>query len=223
MTRRPVRRSSRRRRKQSAGGPLVLVALLGLGALAALIQWLVLHWWVLIVIGVLGVLVGSAWLHGHRQRLRWARARAAALRYTLEQLDALHYDQFEYAVRDLMIRDGCTAEKRGGRGDNGCDVFGTDPSGRRWVLQCKHRRRGLAGSAVGVPDLQVLNGTARQFHRADVVVLVTNGRVTSTAVPWARSQRIHLVDRELLGQWAAGSRPLWELLRQLPPPRRAVS
>ncbi|WP_455680631.1 restriction endonuclease [Streptomyces flaveolus] len=54
----------------------------------------------------------------------------------------------------------------------------TDPLGRRWVIQCKHRRSGARGAAVGTPDLQVLNGTARQVPGADVAVIVTNGRVT---------------------------------------------
>ncbi|WP_433860307.1 restriction endonuclease [Streptomyces kronopolitis] len=199
-----------------------MAGLLGVGAVVALIQWLVLHWWVLVVLGVLAALGAAFWLHQNQQRAEWARVKAQALRFSLQQIDALHYDAFEYAVRDLLIRDGCTAEKKGGRGDNGCDVLGIDPAGRRWVVQCKHRKRGWAGAAVGVPDLQVLNGTARQIHKADVVVLVTNGRVTSTAGPWAKGQQIHLVDRHLLGEWAAGSRPLWELLPRIPSPRRPM-
>lgn len=39
---------------------------------------------------------------------------------------------------------------------------------------------GPAGdSAVGTPDLQVLNDTARQVHGADISVIRTNGRVTA--------------------------------------------
>ncbi|WP_434481611.1 hypothetical protein [Streptomyces sp. NBC_01281] len=41
----------------------------------------------------------------------------------------------------------------GGRGDLGADAKGKDPLGRQWGIQCKHRRAGLAGSAVGTPDL----------------------------------------------------------------------
>jgi restriction system protein len=89
------------------------------------------------------------------------------------------------------------------------------------VVQCKHKRAGLAGAAVGTPVLQQVNGTARPVHKADVVVVVTNGRFSSNAVPWGRKQRIHLVDRQLLGRWATGSRPLWDLLDRIPPPRRA--
>lgn len=60
--------------------------------------------------------------------------------------------------------------------------------------------QGLAGSPVGTPDLHVLNGTARQLHGADVVVLVTNGRFTTGCPPLAKSQKLHLVDRNLLGR-----------------------
>lgn len=120
-----------------------------------------------------------------------------------------------------MRRDGCPRTIRvGGAGDNGADVKATDPFGRLWVIQCKHRRAGLAGAAVGAPDLHVLNGTGRPVHHGDVVVLVTNGRFTSKAVAFARSQRLYLVDRHLLARWAAGSAPLWELLGTVPSPRR---
>jgi restriction system protein len=147
--------------------------------------------------------------------------RERGLRYALPQIDALHHRQFEEAVRDLMRRDGCPEAIRvGGAGDNGADVKATDPFGRLWVIQCKHRRAGLAGSAVGTPDLHVLNGTGRPVHNGDVVVLVTNGRFTDKAVAFARSQRLHLIDRHLLAQWAAGSTPLWELLSAVPSPRR---
>ncbi|WP_369244303.1 restriction endonuclease [Streptomyces sp. R41] len=146
---------------------------------------------------------------------------AAGLRFALSQLDALHHTQFEQAIRELMRRDGCPdAARVGGGGDLGADVKATDPFGRRWVIQCKHRGNGDRGSAVGTPDLQVLSGTARQVHGADVAVIVTNGRVTAPAVAFAKQQRLHVVDRRVLGTWAAGNRPLWELLRALPPPRK---
>lgn len=73
--------------------------------------------------------------------------------------------------------------------------------GRRWVIH-------------------VLNGTARQVHGADVAVIVRNGRVTAPAVAFAQQQRLHVVDRQTLAVWASGSRPLWELLRAVPSPRR---
>ncbi|MFD7094061.1 restriction endonuclease [Streptomyces xanthophaeus] len=61
-----------------------------------------------------------------------------------------------------MHCDGCRdAQQAGGRGDNGAGVKATDPYGRRWVIQCKHRKDGWSGKRVGTPDLDVLNGTAR--------------------------------------------------------------
>ncbi|MEV8597325.1 restriction endonuclease [Streptomyces sp. NPDC052012] len=230
MTRRrpPARRRTRRpgRRQQQRDVQLIAVAVVAAAVVSLVVMvvnWLLAHWWVLVVGAVLAVLAGGGWLYNRQQQKRWEAVRARGLRYGLPQLDALHHTRFEDAVRDLMRRDGCgDAVRVGGRGDLGADVTATDPFGRRWVIQCKHRRDGARGSAVGTPDLQVLNGTARQVHGADVAVLVTNGRVTAPAVVFARQQRLHVVDRQTLGVWASGSRPLWELLRAVPPPRRAT-
>ncbi|KOT46862.1 restriction endonuclease [Streptomyces caelestis] len=193
---------------------------LAIGAL----RWLAAHPWVPIVLLLVAAAAGGVWIHRHRETARWNRVREQGLRYAMPQIDALHHRQFEEAVRDLMRRDGCSEAIRvGGAGDNGADVKATDPFGRLWVIQCKHRKAGLAGSAVGTPDLHVLNGTGRPVHNGDVVVLVTNGRFTDKAVTFARSQRLHLVDRHLLARWAAGSTPLWELLSAVPAPRRPAS
>ncbi|WAX79265.1 restriction endonuclease [Streptomyces sp. KMM 9044] len=222
----PARRRTRRpsRRQQQRDAQLLVfavVAVAAIGLVVMAVNWLLAHWWVLVVVLVLAVLAGGGWLYGRQQRVRWEAVRARGLRYGLPQLDALHHTRFEDAVRELMQRDGCRDARRvGGRGDLGADVKATDPFGRRWVIQCKHRRDGVRGSAVGTPDLQVLNGTARQVHGADVAVIVTNGRVTGPAVTFAGQQRLHVVDRQTLAVWASGSRPLWELLRAVPPPRR---
>ncbi|MEU3147876.1 restriction endonuclease [Streptomyces sp. NPDC006999] len=202
----------------------VVAAAAAVGLAVMVVNWLLAHWWVLIVLLVLAVPVGAGWFHHRRQRARWEAVRARGLRYGPAQLDVLHHTRFEDAVRDLMRRDGCRDALRvGGRGDLGADVKATDPFGRRWVIQCKHRRDGSGGAAVGTPDLQVLNGTARQVHGADIAVIVTNGRVTAPAVTFAKEQRLHVVDRQTLAVWASGSRPLWELLRAVPPPRRPTS
>ncbi|MFF9571088.1 restriction endonuclease [Streptomyces sp. NPDC014685] len=220
---RPNRLRKRRRADDQLIGPLAAVAL-GVALTVTVVNWLLAHWWVLIALCVLAALAGAGLLRRRQQRARWEAVRARGLRYALPQLDALHHTRFEDAVRDLMHRDGCRdATRVGGSGDLGADVKATDPYGRRWVIQCKHRRDGLAGSAVGTPDLQILNGTARQVHGADIAVIVTNGRVTAPAVTFAEQQRLHVVDRHTLGAWAAGSRPLWELLRAVPPPRGPTS
>jgi restriction system protein len=200
-----------------------VVAAAVVGLVVMVVNWLLAHWWVLIVALILGVLASAGWLYHRQQQARWEAVRAQGLRYGLAQLDALHHARFEEAVRELMRRDGCQdAQRVGGRGDLGADVKATDPYGRRWVIQCKHRRNGARGSAVGTPDLQVLNGTARHVHGADIAVIVTNGRVSGPAITFAKQQRLHVVDRQTLATWAAGSRRLWELLRAVPPPRRPM-
>ncbi|SMQ21989.1 restriction system protein [Streptomyces sp. Ag82_O1-12] len=201
-----------------------MVAAAVIGLVVIVVNWLLAHWWVLVAVLVLALLAGAGWVYNRQQQARWEAVRAQGLRYGLPQLDSLHHARFEDAVRDLMRRDGCRdAQRVGGRGDLGADVKATDPFGRRWVIQCKHRRNGAQGSAVGTPDLQVLNGTARQVHGADVAVIVTNGRVSGPAVKFAKEQRLHVVDRQTLAVWASGSRPLWELLRAVPPPRRPTA
>ncbi|ALV30676.1 restriction endonuclease [Streptomyces sp. CdTB01] len=228
MTRRPPARrrpAQRPRRRSQQQEPqfvgLLVAAAVAIWLVATVVNWLLAHWWLLLIAAVLAVLGSIGWWQQRTQRTQWERVQAQALRYGLVQLDGLSHRQFEYAVRDLMRRDGCTdAVQVGGQGDLGADVKATDPQGRRWVLQCKHRRHGERGAAVGTPELQVLNGTGRPVHRADVVVMVTNGRITQPGRVFARQQRLHLVDRQLLASWAAGSRPLWELLPALPPPRK---
>ncbi|MFF4633577.1 hypothetical protein [Streptomyces griseorubiginosus] len=54
------------------------------------------------------------------------------------------------------------------------------------------------------------------------MVMVTNGMITQLGRDFARQQRLHLIDRQLLGSWAVGSKPLWELL-PAPPPHRKPS
>ncbi|MFI0237997.1 restriction endonuclease [Streptomyces sp. NPDC016845] len=221
----PARRRRRRRpaKRQQRQQAQLLSASVGAAAalwlVGAAVSWLAAHWWVLVVLAILGVLAGVGLVQRRQQRAAWADARRRGLRYALDRLDESHHRDFEYAVRDLMRRDGCTdARQVGGAGDNGADVLATDPLGRRWVMQCKHRRAGADGMAVGTPDLQRLNGTARPLHRADVVVLVTNGRFSSKCPPLAGQLSIALVDRQTLATWAAGARPLWELLPTVPPP-----
>ncbi|MEV7547224.1 restriction endonuclease [Streptomyces sp. NPDC089915] len=221
--RRPVRRTGGRarrggRRAREQGWPPAVAVAVGLVLALAVLRWVADHPWTVAFLLLLTAAALAARELRRRDAARWRRIRESGLRYALGQLDALHHREFEFAVRDLMRRDGCAdARQVGGRGDNGADVKATDPYGRLWVIQCKHRRDGWSGKPVGTPDLHVLNGTGRQVHHGDVLVMLTNGRITQDAARFARSQRLHLVDRHLLAEWATGARPLWDLLRALPP------
>ncbi|WP_433501742.1 restriction endonuclease (plasmid) [Sphaerimonospora sp. CA-214678] len=116
---------------------------------------------------------------------------------------------FEFAVRDLMVRDGIDARQVGGRGDKAADVIGHDERGYRIVVQCKHT---TTGGKVGAPVIYQVNGTAGPAHGADVAVVVTNGSFTQGAQDSAAQFRIHLVDRHALQRWATDGVPLQRLL-----------
>ncbi|MFF1717365.1 restriction endonuclease, partial [Streptomyces sp. NPDC058268] len=215
-----VAASPRRRRRKGEEDLLVafgVLVVVGLG-LVKVGQWVWANWWVLVVLALLALLVLAAWVYRQVDQMRSAQVRVEGLMYSLGQLDAMHHGAFEVSVRDLLARDGSRDALRcGGRGDLGADVKGHDPQGRYWVIQCKHRRKGLDGAAVGTPELQTLNGTGRPVHGGDVVVMVTNGRISQPARDFARQQSLHVVDRHLLLQWARGRRPLWEILPSIPP------
>ncbi|WP_232794947.1 restriction endonuclease [Kitasatospora sp. NRRL B-11411] len=196
--------------------------LVGVGLLMALLRWLAAHWWVvlLLVVAAVGIVVVAAW---QRQvRTQADRERMSRLRMVLtgpSGLDSLKPDAFEFAVRDLLIRDGCRAEKVGRSNDQSVDVLADDPMGRRWALQCKHKQDPLNGKPVSVGVLYSLAGTYQRVHRAQVPVVVTNGRFSQKSIEWGWQQGVLLVDREVLGRWASSGRPLWELLPRVPAPR----
>ncbi|MEV5376766.1 restriction endonuclease [Streptomyces nondiastaticus] len=203
------------------------LALVGIATTVALIVacvWLSDHHWVLATASSAGLFLFACWAKGrHDIRDEWDRIRARGLRFQLRDIDALHHREFEFAIRDLMRRDGFKAEQLGGANDDACDVRGVDADGRVWALQCKHRRDGLDGAATGTPVLQQVKGTAGPVHGADFAVVVTNGRFSSKALAWGIAHDVHHVDRNKLSQWAADGRLLWEVLEKVPPPRNAPS
>ncbi|TDB93014.1 restriction endonuclease [Nonomuraea longispora] len=151
---------------------------------------------------------------------RW-RGRAIMQRRRAERLAHLRLDlamdidrfdptAFEYAVRDLMIRDGFDAERVGGAGDRAADVIGRGADGRVIVVQCKHTR---TKAKVGAEVIYQVNGTAEHAHGADDAIVVTNGSFTSSAMSYAAKAGIHLMDRDGLRAWAQEGVALHELLR----------
>ncbi|MEU0354334.1 restriction endonuclease [Streptomyces cyaneofuscatus] len=185
--------------------------------------WLNDHWGIYAVLPqtvlMLVVVFGAA----VEQRRRWEERRAGGLRMHLCELDEVDHRAFEYAVRDLMRRDGFTAERIGGAGDDACDVRAVDADGRVWAVQCKHRRDGWAGKATGVGVLQQVNGTAAPVHGAEFAVVVTNGRFSGPAVVWAERYGIRLMDRRCLELWSREGQPLWQALGGIKRPRRLPS
>ncbi|GAA1405022.1 hypothetical protein GCM10009639_51580 [Kitasatospora putterlickiae] len=142
--------------------------------------------------------------------------RLAGLRLSLAEVDAMGDQDFEYALRDLLVRDGWTADQVGRQGDQAADVIGHHPRHGRIVLQAKHT---TVGAKVGVQVMYQVKGTAGPVHGADVAVVVTNGGLTRDAMAWGDQYGIHWIDRARLESWAAAGRPLHHLL---PLPRRPL-
>lgn len=99
--RRPARRSApprrRSRRQQRRDTQLLLLgfgAVAGLALVWAVISWLLVNWWALVVLGALVSVGGTGWVHRYRQQQARNRVRQQALRYGLPELDALHHRDF---------------------------------------------------------------------------------------------------------------------------------
>ncbi|MCX5001175.1 restriction endonuclease [Streptomyces sp. NBC_00638] len=133
----------------------------------------------------------------------------ARLRLTLAQIDAMDDQAFECALRDLLIRDGWTARRVGGQGDQAADVIGQDRQRGRIVVQAKHTKvAGKVGSAV----MYQVKGTAGPVHGADIAVVVTNGSFTRDARAWGERHHVRWVDRDRLRSWAEHGTSLQDLL-----------
>ncbi|MFJ9447378.1 restriction endonuclease [Kitasatospora sp. NPDC101235] len=221
----PARRPRSRRparRDDATWIAYALVALLVLSAAAAALRWLAANWWVLVVCALAAGAVVTAALRTRALAAREHRLRAAQLRLALSGpggIDHMKPDAFEYAVRDLLERDGCRARKVGRANDQSVDVIAEDPMGRRWAVQCKHKQDPLGGKPVGVGVLYALAGTYQRSHHAHIAVVVTNGRFSRDAHRWGADQGVLLVDRTTLARWAAGDQPLWNVLPHIPAPR----
>ncbi|MET9736074.1 restriction endonuclease [Streptomyces sp. NPDC006458] len=195
-----------------------LAAVVGFGIWLG--AWLNEHSGIYAVVPQVAFMLLAVWALAGDQRRRWEERRARGVRVPLEEIDAPHHREFEFAVRDLIRRDGFEAERVGGAHDDVCDVRGVDADGRIWVVQCKHKRDGWEGKAIGVEVLQRLNGTAKTVHGARFAVIVTNGRFTLSAVERSKTYGVHLIDRGRLELWAAEGRPLWTVLEGVKPARR---
>lgn len=189
----------------------------GWGAVAAVAVAVLVarHWsvvWPVLVALLATVVVGCVgWmlLRAHRlavgQDRAWrAQEEARAREYSMAEVDALSWQEFETYVAELCRRDGCTKVVVSGKsGDLGADVVGYLADGRKLVVQCK---KYAAHRSVSSQDMQKFVGTARLEHGADVALFVTTCRTfTKAALGLALRQDIVALHRDLLGSWVRGA------------------
>ncbi len=201
-----------RGRRERVAAAIVALAVATMLVQAATVLWrAIVRGWPLAVAVAVVVMLAVVWWQVRRVRLRRAQAAlVAVLRLPLVRIDALGDAEFEFALRDLLIRDGWSAQQVGQAGDQAADVIGRHAQRGRIVLQAKHT---TIGGKVDSKVMYQVKGTAGPVHKADVAVVVTNGGFTRDAKAWGERHQIHWVDRERLRQWAEDGVPLHTLLR----------
>ncbi|MFJ2175978.1 restriction endonuclease [Streptomyces sp. NPDC087851] len=216
-----IRLRAPRGRRERVAAAVVALAVATMLVQAATVLWhAIVRGWPLAAAVAVAVLLAVVWWQVRRVRLRRAQAAlVAVLRLPLDRIDSLGDAEFEFALRDLLIRDGWSAQQVGQAGDQAADVIGRHAHRGRIVLQAKHT---TVGGKVDSKVMYQVKGTAGPVHKADVAVVVTNGDFTRDAKAWGDRHQVHWVDRERLRQWAEDGVPLHTLLR-LPAlrPRRA--
>ncbi|MET9779087.1 restriction endonuclease [Streptomyces sp. NPDC006367] len=207
-----------RGRRERVAAAIVALAVVTMLAQAVTVLWrAVVRGWPFVVAVAMAVLLAVAWWQVRRVRLRQTQAAmVAVLRLSLDRIDSLGDAEFEFVLRDLLIRDGWSARRVGQAGDQAADVIGHHAQRGRIVLQAKHT---TVGGKVDSKVMYQVKGTAGPVHKADVAVVVTNGGFTRDAKAWGERHQVHWVDRERLRQWAEDGVPLHTLLRL--PARRA--
>lgn len=213
-----MRLQAPRGRHERVAAVLVALAVATMLVQAARALWhAIVRGWPLAVALAMAALLAAAWWQIRRVRLRRAQAALVAiLRLPLDRIDSFGDAEFEFALRDLLIRDGWSAQRVGQAGDQAADVIGRHAQRGRIVLQAKHT---TVGGKVDSKVMYQVKGTAGPVHKADVAVVVTNGGFTRDAKAWGERHQVHWVDRERLRQWAEDGVPLHTLLRL--PARRA--
>ncbi|MFF1872610.1 restriction endonuclease [Kitasatospora herbaricolor] len=167
------------------------------------------HWPVLALTALTAALAAAAWWLRRRAAARARTRRLATLRLSLPGIDALSDQDFEFVLRDLLVRDGWTARQVGRQGDQAADVIGDHPRLGRIVVQAKHT---TTARKVSSHVMYQVKGTAGPVHHADCAVVVTNGSFTRDARAWGDKHHIHWVDRDRLRAWAEHGIALHDLL-----------
>ncbi|MFE1546504.1 restriction endonuclease [Streptomyces sp. NPDC058718] len=195
-------------------GAAALVAAAAASLVVRMLEWVgeaLVRWWPIVaVLPVLGCAAG-VWRAVAATREHAARTRRlSVLRFTLAELDAMDDRQFEFTLRDLLIRDGWSARQVGQQGDQAADVIADHPAYGRLVVQAKHTK---VAAKVGSQVMYQVKGTAGPAHRANAAAVVTNGGFTRDAREWGERHAVGWTDRERLRSWAELGVPLHQILR----------
>ncbi|MEV0666385.1 restriction endonuclease [Actinomadura luteofluorescens] len=136
---------------------------------------------------------------------------------TFEQMQDMHWRDFEIAIARLMIRDGIAAEHNGKAGDFSGDVIGYDDAlGERWMVQVKHYN---PNNKVKSDDVQKVAGAAWHIYQARMKLVVTTSGYTRDARTFSAKAGIHLIGKADLIRWATDGVHLYDVLGITPKSR----
>lgn len=119
----------------------------------------------------------------------WQRQKL--LRSGIEEIDRMHWREFEIYLGALFTEHGYSAKVTQGSGDFGADVVLTE-KGRRIVVQAKHYSRN-----VGIKAVQEINA-AKDYYKAAEAWVVTNQDFTPQAYRLASATGVRLINRDEL-------------------------
>ncbi|GMA63075.1 restriction endonuclease [Alicyclobacillus fastidiosus] len=101
-------------------------------------------------------------------------------------------EDFEDALQYTLRKKGWRLETTKKSGDFGADLIGTDPQGRRVVIQAKRWKQKVGVEAVN----QVI--AARVYYEAERALIITNHYLTNSAWDLAKKANIEAWTRKRL-------------------------
>lgn len=203
-----VRRVTRRRPASGsgAGGLWFMAAIVAVGIIGVVVEWIQRHPVLSTLMGVVLVAVVIAGLAAAARVSSRRRAEQAQRDRLVAVTDGMTGPQFEQWFGRILSTSGFRDVRVcGGSGDRGADILAKTPDGRQVVVQCKRQH---LKNRVGSAAVQRFAGTCRSIHGGEICLLVTNSYFTAgDCQVLARELGIVLVDRTVLETWAWAGRP----------------
>lgn len=126
----------------------------------------------------------------HREAVQ---QRLAHRQRSLDDLRRLSWQEFEQVCAAAYRKRGWTAQIQGGGGaDGGIDLVLSRPSGKRWLVQCKHYQ-----GRVGIKVVREMFGLLAHENAQRMVIIATSG-FTKECWPFVQGKPIELMDGKRL-------------------------
>lgn len=109
-----------------------------------------------------------------------------------QKLDPIEFEQF---VGSVFEQFGYTASMTPRSGDGGVDLY-IKKGDKKGIVQCKRHN---STNTVGEPTIRDLYGTM-MHQEADIVFLVTSGKISAKAYKFAEGKAIKLIDGQKLSE-----------------------